>query len=81
MNAVRYTLRGISPELKARLHAAARATGRDVNQVIIDALTTAYGAAEVGNTDLDRFGGTWVEDAEFDRAVASFREIDHSKNH
>ncbi|HVW19894.1 MAG TPA: hypothetical protein VHC86_01660 [Opitutaceae bacterium] len=76
MKEVQYTVRGVSPVLGVRLRAIARDTGRSINQVILDALTKAFGPDAPGSTDLDQYCGTWVEDAAFDRAVASFREVD-----
>ena len=70
---MRYTIRGIPPELDAALRKRARATGQSLNKVALEALM-----AGVRNKrrDLSDIVGTWKPDEEFEAAIAEQDQID-----
>ena len=74
---VQYTVRGIPAPLDRALRALAKKEKKSLNQVAMEALQKAItpGAAK-RHSDLDEFIGTWVEDPEFDKAIAEQDQID-----
>ena len=70
---MRYILRGISPALDAALRERARAAGKSLNEVAIDALTEGTGltGAPVKRRDLRDIAGTWKPDRAFEAAIAA----------
>jgi plasmid stability protein len=75
-----YTIRGVPKRIGARLRERARKEGRSLNSVAIDALANGLGlGAEIRRfTDLDDLAGTWIDDPEFDRAIAEMDRIDEA---
>jgi plasmid stability protein len=75
-----YTIRGVPKRVGVRLRERARQEGRSLNSVAVDALTRGLGLdAEVRRfTDLDDLAGTWIDDPEFDRAIADMDRIDEA---
>lgn len=75
---VQLTIRGIPDSIAERLKGKAREQGKSLNRLVVEALITSAGMGEepVEFHDLDWIAGSWVEDPEFDEAVASFREVD-----
>jgi hypothetical protein len=75
---MQYTLRKIPRELDQALRRKAKKEGRSLNEVAIEALAKGSGIdrAVQENQDLDFAIGTWVEDAEFDKAIEDQRRID-----
>ena len=77
------TLRGLDPQLAARLREAAAQEGKSVNQTALDALRKQFGLdqsrrfTEV-HRDLDHLFGRWDEDefAQIQRKIDSERRID-----
>jgi len=72
------TIRGVPARISAKLRERARAEGRSLNSVAVDALARGLGVGdvEVRYTDLDDLAGTWVPDPEFDRVVAEMDRVD-----
>jgi hypothetical protein len=82
MSVPQYTIRGIPPEVDARLRDAARREGRSLNEVVVDRLARATGWSDVrvehddlewfigaGATDPDeRSALDWLDDAPSDLA-------------
>ncbi|MEK6644189.1 MAG: antitoxin [Planctomycetota bacterium] len=73
-----YTIRAVPPDVDQALRRKARASGKSLNEIVLDVL-----ARETSNTaepklhhDLDFLAGTWVEDPEFDRILEEQRQID-----
>ena len=68
---MRYTLRDVPPSVDAALRRRARAAGKSLNAIALEALERGAGLAEaaVRQRDLSDITGTWVEDDEFDRAI------------
>jgi hypothetical protein len=75
---MQYTLRKIPAEVDKALRRRARKEGRSLNEVAVEALSRGAGVEAVAakNHDLDFAIGSWVEDAEFDRAIKDQRKID-----
>ena len=73
-----YTIRGVPARVGTRLRERARAEGRSLNSVAVEALARGLGVGdvEVRYTDLDDLAGTWVPDPEFDRVVAEMDRVD-----
>lgn len=75
---MQYTLRDIPPTVDAELRRRAKAEGRSLNTVAIEALIRGAGLGEtpVRQRDLGDIAGTWQEDPEFDQAIAEQDQID-----
>lgn len=74
---VQYTIRGIPATLDRAVRARAKKENKSLNQLALEALQDAIApAARKRRTDLDEFIGTWVEDPEFDKAIAEQDQID-----
>lgn len=73
-----YTIRSIPPAVDAALRARAKAEGKSLNEVTVDALARGAGLGEepVRYRDLRDLAGTWLEDPEFDEAIARQDTID-----
>jgi hypothetical protein len=72
-----YTIRFVPVALDRLLRERARREGKSLNQVALDALRRGLGAdAPVVHHDLDRYSGTWIEEAEVDAALAEQRAVD-----
>ncbi len=80
------TIRGMDPEIQARVAEIARREGISLNQAVLRLLRKAAGVGgkkgegEVIGDALDHLAGTWTaeEEAEFNEAVAVFEDIDGS---
>ena len=71
------TIRNISPEIDEALRRRAQEEGKSLNQVAKEALARGLGVKEPDKEwDLSWIAGTWVEDPEFDKAIAEFEQID-----
>lgn len=75
---MQYTIRGIPDTLDAALRERARAAGKSLNEVAIEALIKGAGVATTPRQrrNLDDIAGTWKEDKAFDEAIADQRQID-----
>ena len=75
--AKQYTIRKIPPAVDRALPKQARANGKSLNDTALEALCRAVGIE--ATAQLNEFRdiiGTWVEDPEFDRALAAQDTID-----
>ena len=77
-NPIQYTLRKVPPQVDRTLRQRAREERRSLNDVALEALERGLGLTgkPVRYHDLDDLAGTWVKDAEFDRAVEEMDQID-----
>ena len=76
---VQYTIRGIPRELDRELRQKAHQRKISLNQLLVDELTRAMGAAPVRKRrSLSHVAGRWKDDPEFDRAMHEQRKIDWS---
>ena len=72
------SLRGLDAQILTRIKSDAQRRKTSVNRLIIDTLGKHFGPTAQTYDDLDSLAGKWSrqEAAVFDRAVASFGEID-----
>jgi hypothetical protein len=73
-----YTIRAVPPVIDSALREHARREGKSLNQVALEALQRGLGinAAPPEFHDLDHLIGTWVDDPEFDAAIAAQDIVD-----
>lgn len=78
MQSTQYTIRAIPARIDAALRAKARVQHQSLNEAAIEAMERGVGLheEELRYHDLDKLIGTWVEDPEFDAALAEFDCID-----
>lgn len=77
---VQYTIRGVPAFVDRAIRARAKKENKSLNQLALEALQQALGLDKPKvYTDLDEFIGTWVEDPEFDKAIAEQDQIDEEK--
>lgn len=75
---MQYTLRKVPRELDKALRRKAKAEGKSLNQVALEALSRGANLDEPKKKfhELDFAIGTWVEDPEFDKIIEEQRQID-----
>jgi plasmid stability protein len=73
-----YTIRAVPDHVDAVIRERARRYGKSMNAVALEALERGLGvAAETPRFhDLDHVAGSWVQDAEFDRAIREMDVVD-----
>ena len=78
MKPIQYTIRKVPEALDQKLRAVAEKGPKSLNALIIETLEKQflYQGKKPKHTDLDPFSGLWVDDPEFDQAIALFDEID-----
>ena len=70
------TLRNIPSELGQALRAKARAEGRSIDEVAVEALAAAVTGRPAKKRDLSDIAGTWVEDPVSDEIRREHERID-----
>ena len=75
---MQYTLREIPPIVDLELRRRAKAEGKSLNTVAIEALIRGSGLGEspIRQRDLGDVAGTWHEDSDFDQVVADQDRVD-----
>ncbi len=75
---MQYTIRGIPAVVDDALRARARAAGKSLNEVVVDALAAGAGvtAAPRKRRDLGDVAGTWETDEAVESALAAQDEPD-----
>ncbi|HEX9460192.1 MAG TPA: hypothetical protein VGA84_13655 [Thermoanaerobaculia bacterium] len=75
---MQYTIRGISPTVDDALRERARAAGKSLNEVALEALAEGAGVTNAPRQrrNLDDIAGTWRADKAFDEAIADQDQID-----
>lgn len=75
---MQYTIRNVPDYLDAALRAFARARGKSLNDVTLEALVRGAGlsAPRSHQRDLHDIAGSWLEDPAFDSALAAQDTID-----
>ena len=77
---MQYTVRKIPKDVDKQLRAKAKAEGKSLNQIAIEALERAVGISRNGEPikyrDLSDLAGTWVEDPVFDEIMREQDQID-----
>lgn len=73
-----YTIRNIPPALDRQLKECARREGKSLNEAVVETLCRGAGVAgqPIQHADLDDVIGTWVDDPQFDAAIAAQDQID-----
>lgn len=77
---MQYTIRNIPDSLDKALRKTARAQGKSLNEITIEALVRGAGISGESRRqrDLSDIAGTWREDAAFDSALAAQDTIDEA---
>src|SRR5687767_1911928 len=78
-DSVQYTVRNVPRSVDAVLRRKAIEEGKSLNEILRQALVKEAGLAGQEKrtyNDLDHLAGTWVEDPEFDAAIAAQDVID-----
>ena len=75
---MQYTVRGIPKPIDEELRRRARAEGRSLNEVAVNALADGLGVrtGRVIHRDLSDIAATWKKDAAFDAAIAAQDRVD-----
>jgi plasmid stability protein len=75
---MQYTIRNVPDALDEALRKAARAKGKSLNEITIEALTRGAGIAGESRPqrDLSDIAGTWRKDPAFDSALTAQDTID-----
>lgn len=75
---MQYTLRNVPPSVDALLRRRARAAGKSLNEVALDALARGLGLTDdaIKRRDLSDVAGTWRQDRATDESLAQQRRID-----
>lgn len=75
---MQYTIRGIPLTVDVALRERARAAGKSLNEVAIEALAEGAGVTSVPRQrrNLDDIAGTWIADKAFEEAIADQDQID-----
>ena len=75
---MQYTIRNVPEYLDTVLRDAARAQGKSLNEIAIEALSRGAGLGEsrCRQRDLRDIAGTWREDRAFDSAIAAQDTVD-----
>ena len=78
MSTIQYTIRGVPEDLDRRIRQDAHRNGKSMNSELVEALRKGLGMESPARrfNDLDDLAGSWVEDPEFDKAVAEMDRID-----
>ena len=75
---MQYTVRGVPKSVDAEIRRRARAEGRSLNEVAIEALAQGLGMGKerVVRRDLAQIAGTWKKDAAFEAALEAQDQVD-----
>lgn len=75
---MQYTLRNVPAQLDRLLRAKAKQEGKSLNEVLLESLARAFGlgAEPTRHRSLEDVAGTWVADAEVERALDDQRAVD-----
>jgi hypothetical protein len=77
---MQYTIRGIPPVLDEAIRERAKAEGKSLNEVAVEALAEGVGLGDedVVRRDLSDVAGTWKKDAAFEAALAAQDRVDEA---
>jgi hypothetical protein len=75
---MQYTLRNIPEALDEALRERARSENKSLNQVVLEALARAFGVGRraTRHRDLSDLKGRWLEDPDFEQAIADQDRVD-----
>jgi hypothetical protein len=77
-NTIRYTIRGVPPEVDKVLRERAAQSGQSLNTVVLEELVRMAARREK-RADFSDVVGRWTPDPGFDEIIASQRQIDWDK--
>lgn len=75
---MQYTVRGVPPRVDQEIRRRARAEGRSLNEVAVEALAEGLGLSrtETVRRDLSDVAGTWRKDPAAEAAFAAQDQVD-----
>ena len=75
---MQYTIRGIPPPVDNAIRDRARATGKSLNEAVVEVLTEGSGVTGIAHKrrDLGDIAGTWKADKAVDAALADQDRVD-----
>jgi hypothetical protein len=75
---MQYTIRGIPPVIDEAVRERAKAEGKSLNEVAVEALADGLGLGDedVVRRDLSDIAGTWKKDAAVDAALIAQDRVD-----
>jgi hypothetical protein len=75
---MQYTIRGIPAAVNSAIRRRARAEGKSLNEVVVEALTEGIGLVEAPRKrrDLGHIAGTWNADPTVEAALAEQDRVD-----
>ena len=76
-----FTVRNVPAHVARALRDKAKSSGKSINSTLVDALSRQAGDEDSEEPifhDLDHLAGKWVEDPDFDEAIADQDRIDES---
>ena len=78
MKTMQYTIRRIPQRIDAAVRQEAKVLNQPLNGVLLKLLERGLnlGPEPIRYHDLDDLAGTWVDDPEFDKAMASMDKVD-----
>lgn len=78
MKTMQYTIRGIPERFDAVVRHEAKISHQSMNLVLLKALERGLdlGAEPIRYNDLNDLAGSWVNDPEFDKAMADMDKVD-----
>ncbi len=78
LQGVQYTIRAVPVQVDRALRKKAKANGKSLNETIVEVLQRESGVSSevIVHHDLDHLIGGWVEDPDFDRALADQDAVD-----
>jgi hypothetical protein len=78
MKSRQYTIRGISEKIDDMVREQAQKYEKSLNSLLVDALARGLGAGDEPALchDMDDLIGTWIDDEQFNRAIAAFETVD-----
>lgn len=79
-DSIQYTLRQVPACIDRSLREKSKEEGLSLNEAAIEALGKRLGLTDERHRfhDLDGLAGTWLEDSEFDAAIAEQDQVDRS---
>jgi hypothetical protein len=80
MKTIQYTIRGVPEQFDKVVRREAATTHQSLNTTLVKVLERGLGVVgdAVRHDDLDDLAGSWVKDAEFDRAMMAMDKVDEA---
>jgi hypothetical protein len=78
LGSVRYSIRGVPPEVDRKLRQEASLRKWSLNQIVLEKLANATGE-RIMRAEFSDLVGAWTPDPEFDQIVAAQRKVNWGK--